>query len=107
MNYLISKSAFYSEIASLLQTEINDETIFFDEIGLSGVDAGEFVMFIHRQFKVDFSAFDYKKYYVADGDNFVRLLLDPLYKTKKIPIKHFTAEYLYEIVKSGVWVDPM
>lgn len=77
-----SKESFYNDISKHLGIDINDNTEFFDKIGISGADADEFILWLHNNYNVDFSAFNYKEYYVADGDNFIRLIFDRFYKEK-------------------------
>lgn len=102
----ISKEKFYQKLSKHLQIQVSDCTLFFDRIGMSGFDADEFVSWLQDEFGVDFSTFNYKEYYVADGDNFIRLIFDNFYKTKKMPTKNFSALHLYNVVKAGIWFPP-
>lgn len=99
----ISKEEFYDRLSGYLQIKVADDMVFFDQTGLSGADAFEFISWLHGEFGISFSNFDYREYFVADGDNFIRLMLDAFYKTRKIPRKNFTAQHLYEVIKAGYW----
>ena len=98
-----NKDVFYKEISSQIGLEINDDTVFFEEIGISGIDATMFIKFLVEKYDVDFSDFKHSDYYVEDGINIFSLIINHWLGRRKFPSKTFTGLHLYNVVNAGYW----
>lgn len=91
----MEKSELYSEIESQLGLKIQDDTKFFDDIGMSDLDAITFMEDFSDKFNVDLKGFSTKDY----------IMENKLFSgTGK---KFFTAGHLYNVMQRGKWFDPL
>lgn len=81
-----------------------DGTVFFDEVGIDGLDADLFIIEIADKYNVDMSNFNAIDYYTGDM-NVLELLYRSWVKREKPAYKRFTASHLYEIICKGCWFD--
>ena len=102
----VDKDDFYTYLNSLIGVAVRDDTFFFDEIGMDGLDAWTFIDTIEKKYCVDFSGYNWQEYHVSDADiaNFLKNLLN-IFK-KKFPTKKFSALHLYNVVQIGKWFEP-
>lgn len=100
-----NKADFYKKISDQIGLEVNDDTLFFEKVGISGFDATMFIKFIQENYDVDFSSFRHSDYYVEDGKNIFRLILNHWFEKEKFPSKQFTGLHLFNVVNAGFWFD--
>jgi len=94
------------EISNQIGFEVNDDTLFFDGVGISGYDATMLIRFIVERYNVDFSGFIHSDYYIEDGENFVSIFFNHLFGRRKFPNKQFSGDHLFNVVNKGYWFDP-
>lgn len=84
-----------------LGIEINDKTLFFKDIDVSGLDAEMLIQDFVKEFEVDMSLFQFNDYF----DDVPFLPLSMLFKKvfKRNGKKVLTLDDLIEIVESGKW----
>jgi len=76
----------------------------FQDLDISGHDAGELLTRVHREFGTSFAELDFAAYFPDEGDGmFYVLLFNRLGWFKK---KSMTLEHLVEVVTAGKWFEP-
>ncbi len=102
----IIKEDFYTFLKSIVGVEITDNTFFFHELGMDGLDAWSFIEAIAKKYHVDFSGYKWQEYHDSEADitNLLKGIMS-VFK-KKAPIKKFSALHLYNVVQTGRWLEP-
>lgn len=104
----MNKVDFYNDLSSLVGVTIDDNTILFDDLGIDGIDALEFMMHIGSKYKVDMTLYKPELYHNSEAEvanvflSFYRII----FNRKRIVKKSFTAEHLFTVVQQKKWRDP-
>ncbi len=103
----VNKEELYSYVKSMIGIEINDDTRFFEGVGIDGLDAEQMMIQIAEKYNVDLSDYDPTKYH-QDEAEIANFLLHIWRAIRSKTPKHssFTALHLYNVVRSGKWFDP-
>ena len=73
-----------------------------EDIGLEGDDADEFLEAFAKKFNVDFSQFDFHKYFAEEGWDPIRFFI---YMTGLRKFKAITLMDLEKAAEAGKWID--
>mgnify|MGYP000135477776 CR=1 FL=1 len=86
--------------------DISADTIFFDDLGMDGLDAEQFITEFADHFKVDISGFIPQNYYTSEKDllNFPKRILNHYFSRNKI--RTFNTRHLVNVIEAGKWFDP-
>lgn len=105
-NMQIRKDDFYVYLNSILGIEVDDNTYFFDDIGMDGLDAWQFIETIAKKFEVDFSEYNWQEYHDSEADitNILKAIMG-IFKRKNRQ-KKFSALHLFNVVQAGKWSEP-
>ncbi|UTW62183.1 DUF1493 family protein [bacterium SCSIO 12741] len=90
-----SKESLRCWLSEALLYPVDSETIFFDDLGLAGIDLETFILKFMEKYEIDPADFNLQDY-VPGGVN--------LFKRTKI--KSLNLDHLYAVVEKGVWFDP-
>lgn len=103
----INKEEFYAYLKSILGTEITDDTCFFEDVGITGLDAEQMMIQISERYNVDLSNYDPEVYHDNEAE-FANVLLHLWRFITRKTRKHstFTALHLYNISVAGKWFSP-
>jgi hypothetical protein len=94
------KPDLYKFIESKIGLAVSDDTIFFDNVGIDGLDALTFMDEFAKNFNVDMSNFDHSAFIVDDSSLLKRIF------TSSSTHKRFTALHLFNVLQKGYWFDP-
>ncbi len=103
------------EIINLLQSQsgsskaITPETRIHHDLFLWGDDVGEVLGVLEKEHKIDFSKFEFEKFFLIEGMTLgvQSLLIKRMFGSKKVPEKiPVTVGHLAEVVKQKKWFDP-
>jgi acyl carrier protein len=103
----VTKSEMYDYIKSMIGIEINDNTRFFDDVGIDGLDAEQMMIQISEKYGVDLSDYDPSNYHFNEAD--IANIFPPIWKMikgKAPKYSSFTALHLYKVVKVRRWFLP-
>jgi hypothetical protein len=76
----------------------------FQDLSISGHDAGDLLDRLHREFGTSFAGLDFEAYFPDEGDGMLyALLFNRLGWFKK---KSMTVEHLIAVVAAGKWFEP-
>ena len=102
------KSSVNQFISSRVGIPINSETIFFDDLGISGLDADTLMTDLSSQYGFDSSTFDSHKYYSSEYElgNIFSTLYKAVFNRRALQKMTFTTEHVYQVIERGVWFDP-
>ena len=104
----MNKKDFYGDLSSLVGLNIDDNTIVFDELGIDGLDALEFMNHIASKYNVDMSSYKPNFYHQEEADiaNVFKKLYNVI-RGRRLPRKQsFPALHLYNVVQRRKWFDP-
>jgi hypothetical protein len=107
MKDVLNKEDFYLYLKHQLGgLNINDNTCFFDPIGLDGFEAECFMMKLRDDYNVDLAKYNPYDFHLNDIDAAgPRLLINVLLgRVPKFPT--FTALHLYQVVQAKQWFFP-
>lgn len=79
------------------------KTKISQDLGLEGDEADQFLDAFSKKFNVDFSDFNFKKYFVEEGWDPIRFFI---YTTGIIKLKPITLRDLEKSAEIGKWIDP-
>lgn len=104
-----AKEEFYRDISSIVGVEISDSTVFFEDLGIDGLDALTLMEDVSKKYNIDLSDYDPEIYHTSEADitNFFKTIYLLIFNRKKRTKAHFTASHLYEVVKQKRWVHPI
>jgi acyl carrier protein len=104
----INEDEFLEYLEAKLKIPISPDTLFFDGIGIDGLDAITLIDEIKKRFSVDFSNYDGRLYHSSEADvaNLFKTFYLFLFNRKRLKKKTFTARHLYKVVKAGHWFPP-
>ncbi len=107
---MIAKNAFYDYIQSLIGVPVNNQTMFFEELGIDGFDAELFMMSFRDKYQVDMRLYDPYLYHSPDNifgnTNPIKYFYWLIFDRSKLKKKKFTALHLYNVAVVGKWFDP-
>ena len=83
--------------------KLTSSTKLSQDLGLEGGDADEFLQEFSKKFDVDFSGFNFKKYFVEEGWDPFRFII---YATRIIKLKPIILSDLEKAAEEGKWIDP-
>lgn len=106
---MTNKNEFYKDVSSLVGVEIVDSTVVFDDLGIEGLDAIEFMKHIARKYGVDMTTYDPELYHTSEADlaNIFLTIYRLIFARKKLNKISFPAKHLFEVVQKGKWFDPV
>ena len=87
---------------------INDDTLFWGDLGLEGPKAEEFMEKFGKEFQVDMSAFNPGKYFFTEDDvnSFFQKVYKPDTDLKALEKQDFSVGHLFEVILLCRWFDP-
>ncbi len=96
-------------IFSLTGVSVNENTAFFDDLGIDGLDALIFMQTLSKKYDLDLSAYDPYKYHDDEGNmlNIFRFFYDYIFKRKKTIRYSFTFKHLLNVIEKKKWVDEL
>jgi hypothetical protein len=102
----VIKEDFYVYLTSIIGLDVNDKTMFFDGVGMDGLDAWTFMETIAEQYNIDLSEYKWEEYHDSEADiaNFLKGL-KYLFK-KRVRQSQFSALHLHNVVKARKWFSP-
>ena len=104
-----TKEEFYRDISSIVGVEISDWTVFFEDLGIDGLDALTLMQHVSDKYNIDLSEYDSEMYHASEADiaNVFKAIYLLIFNRKKLIKARFTASHLYEVVKQKRWVPPV
>lgn len=98
---------FVSKYWSVPVNKINQNTKIEDDLGITGDDAAEFFNLFSKEFNVDLSSFELRKYFESEGVGLLNLSW-VFGKRRKIEraSHEITIADLVNALKHEKWVDP-
>ncbi len=102
----IEKDEFYAFLSSITGVAVKDETLFFDKIGMDGMDAWSLIEQIAQKYNVDFTGYNWEDYHHGDTEigNVLKALKHIL--KRKRQLSQFSALHLFTVVIAGKWFAP-
>lgn len=102
----VKKEDFFGIIESRVGQPIEDNTIFFEDIEIDGLDAFSLMDEVAKYYNLNMDGYIPTDYHFEE-----RQIANPFRFIKNIfgakkNIKTFTALHLYEVVKKGKWFNP-
>ncbi|WP_172966838.1 DUF1493 family protein [Patiriisocius marinistellae] len=82
-----------------LLINVTNKTVFFNDLGLDGIDLETFILEFMEEFKIDFSLFNLEEY-TLEGVNLYQIW----FKGRKP--KTFNVNHLEKVIAVGKWYDP-
>lgn len=104
----INKNDFYRDLSSKVSIDINDDTLIFDDLGIDGLDALEFMEYIASKYNVDMTLYKPELYHNSEAGiaNIFLSFYRIIFNRKKIVKRSFTAAHLFNIVQQKKWIEP-
>ncbi len=104
---MINKNEFYEYIKTLILFEIKDDTKFFDDVGIAGLDADNMMLKFGERYNIDLSTYNPDLY---DFDMTEYGFFPYLWKLIKGQspgrTTSFSALHLFKVAQNGKWFDP-
>ena len=98
---------FISKYWSVPVNRLNHNTKLEDDLGITGDDAVEFFEKFSKEFNIDLSALDLRKYFESEGVGLINFSsIFGRQKKVKRSLHEITIADLENILKVGKWVDP-
>ena len=86
---------------------VTGNTRLHHDLQMDGDDAVEFVEVISDRWSIDWSGFEYSKYFRDEGEvcSLYNLVRDKVFGDKR-PLVPITVDHLVSIIEAGKWRDP-
>ena len=103
----VNKIELYAYLKSILGVGVADNTCFFDDVGIDGLDAEQMMIQIAERYNTDMSTYDPAMYHLDEAE-IANVFLDIWRAIRGTTPKHssFTALHLYNVIKAGRWFPP-
>ncbi len=105
MNYSGDTYGIKEFIKKHLGDNVDENTIFFEELDLVGHDADEFIKKFSVEFEVDMTSFKFNEYFVEEYNIPFLYWFDRFFRKEKLKRKRFNINHLEKIVKEKKWID--
>jgi Protein of unknown function (DUF1493) len=101
------KKQAYQFIESKIGLKINENTIFFDDLGITGDDAKSLMEDIGEHFNIDLRSYDPNKYHEYENNifNIFRTIQIAIFSSQKFKINSFKITHLFKVIEKGEWFD--
>lgn len=107
-NHIEIIKVFVSKYWSVPVNRLSQETKLEDDLGITGDDAVDFFDKFSKEFNIDLSALDFRRYFESEGVGLINFswLFGKRKKVKR-SLHEITIADLANAFKIGKWIDPI
>lgn len=105
MKYSADSNGLKEFIKKNLGDNVNENTVFFEELDLVGHDADEFIKKLSAEFQIDMSSFKFNEYFVEEYNIPFLYWFDRAFRKERLKRKKFSIKHLEKIIIEKKWID--
>lgn len=102
---IFEKIKAYLESTGVKPSKVTEQSLIYHDLGYRGLDAWEFITFVLREFKVDFTGFDFKTYF---HDEYFGLLdiYRAIFGVYDVSREALSIGHIIDVCLAGKWYSP-